>query len=111
MLGVLWGERQTDYWRSFVKSFWLFWGFDALITLVVLYFFVIGLIDGSVSSFNMGLWLLILLAVGGVMLGSLWLQSVGHRRPAIGVLLILAWPGLMCLLFFLAVLILHPRWN
>jgi hypothetical protein len=94
-----------------VKSFWLLWGFDVLIALVVLYFFFIGLADGSVSSFNMGLWLLILLAVGGVVLGSVWLRSAGHRGIAKGVLLILAMPGLVFLLFFLSVLILNPRWN
>jgi hypothetical protein len=94
-----------------VKSFWLLWGFDVLIALVVLYFFVIGLADGSISSFNMGLWLLILLAVGGVVLGSLWLHSAGHSSAAKGVLLILAVPGLLCLLFFLSVLLLNPRWN
>jgi hypothetical protein len=94
-----------------VKSFWLLWGFDALIALVVLYFFFIGLADGSVSSFNIGLWLLILLAVGGVVLGSLWLRSLGHNGAAKSVLSILAVPGLLLLLFFLSLLILHPRWN
>jgi hypothetical protein len=94
-----------------VKSFWLLWGFDVLIALVVLYFFVIGLADGSISSFNIGLWLLILLAVGGVVLGSLWLHSAGHSGAAKGVLLILAVPGLLFLLFFLSVLLLKPRWN
>jgi len=77
----------------------------------VFYFFFIGLADGSVSSFNMGLWLLILCAVGGVVLGSVWLRSAGHSGTAKGVLLILAMPGLVFLLFFLSVLILNPRWN
>jgi hypothetical protein len=94
-----------------VKTFWLFWGFDALVVLVVLYFFCVGLTDGSVSSFNMGLWLLILLAVGGVVLGSLWLQSIGHSAAARSLLLLLAVPGLLCLLFFLVLLIAPPRWN
>ena len=94
-----------------MKTFWLLWGFDALIALVILYFFFVGLADGSVSSFNMGSWLLLLLAVGGVLLGSYWLRSAGYSRPAYGVLLILALPGFLCLLFFLAVLIIHPRWQ
>ena len=94
-----------------MKTFWLFWGFDALIALVVLYFFCVGLMDGSVSSFNMGLWLLILLAVGGVVLGSLWLQSIGHSSAARSLLLLLAVPGLLLLLFFLVLLIANPRWN
>jgi multisubunit Na+/H+ antiporter MnhF subunit len=40
-------------------------GIDLLVALVVLYFFVIGLADGSVSSFNMSLWLGLLAAVTG----------------------------------------------
>jgi hypothetical protein len=100
----------TNYRRFFVK-FWLLWGFDALMALVVLYFFFVGLADGSVSSFNMGLWLIILLVLGGVLLGSLWLRSTGHSGAAKGVLLILAVPGVLFLLYFLILLIAPPRWN
>ena len=53
--------------------FWILWGIDAVLSLVVLYFFFVGLADGSVSSFNMGLWLMILIGIGAIMLGSLWL--------------------------------------
>lgn len=94
-----------------MKNFWLLWGFDALMALVVLSFFFTGLTDGSVSSFNMGLWLIILLAVGGVVLGSLWLQSAGYHGAAKGVLWLLAVPGLLVLLFFLGLLVMQPRWN
>ncbi len=92
-------------------KFWIPWGFDALITIVVLYFFFVGLADGSVSSFNAGLWFIILLVLGSVMLGSLWLRSSGRNRIAFVVLLILAVPGLMFGLFFLILLIANPRWN
>jgi hypothetical protein len=91
--------------------FWILWGFDALIALVVLYFFFIGLADGSVSSFNMGLWMLLLAAVAAVLLGSLWLKSLGQLGWAKAVLSILALPGFLYLLFLLVVLISKPRWN
>jgi hypothetical protein len=91
--------------------FWILWGFDTLIALVVLYFFFIGLADGSVSSFNMGLWLFILAAVAAILFGSLWLKSHGRLGFAKGVLSILAVPGLLYLLFLLVVLISKPRWN
>ena len=91
--------------------FWIPWGFDALIALVVLYFFLVGLADGSVSSFNMEIWLVLLLVVGFVMVGSLMLRSSGRQRIAIGVLMILAVPGFLCGLFFLVVLVANPRWN
>jgi hypothetical protein len=37
-------------------KFWMLWGWDALIASVFVYFFLVGLADGSVSSFNAGLW-------------------------------------------------------
>lgn len=75
--------------------FWILWGFDALIALVVLYFFAIGLLDGSVSSFNMGLWLLVLVLLAAVLLGSL--QLVKHHYPLGAKLLLsaLAAPGFL----------------
>ena len=44
-------------------------GWDALIALVFVVFFVWGLVDGSVSSFNLVLWIGILAALGGVLAG------------------------------------------
>ncbi len=92
-------------------KFWLLWGFDALVTLVVLYFFLAGLADGSVSSFNLGLWLTILLILAGVMVGSLAFRSAGHPVIATAILLVLAVPGLLYALFLLVALIAAPRWN
>src|SRR5262245_5178513 len=93
------------------KLFRILWGFDALIAAVFLFFFFWGLVDGRVSSFNIVLWLAILAGLAGILGGSLQLRSRGHTRPAMGLLMILAIPGILGVLFFLAVLILHPRWN
>jgi hypothetical protein len=91
------------------KFFWFVWGFDALIAAIVLFFW--GVVDGTVSSFNMGLWMVMLLALAGIIGGSFRLQSKDRTRPAMGLLLLLAIPGALGVLFFLAVLILQPRWN
>jgi hypothetical protein len=93
------------------RAFWIFWGFDAVVAGVVFFFFLWGLSDGTVSSFNGTLWAGMLAAVGSVLFGSLALRRAGYTKAAFGVLMILAVPGLMFLLFFLAVLILQPRWN
>jgi hypothetical protein len=86
-------------------------GVDALAALVVVYFFFIGLADGSVSSFNMGLWLGILAAVAAV-LGVGWtLNKKGQRAAANAVLAILAIPTLLYGLFILAVVITQPNWH
>jgi len=93
------------------KLFRFVWGVDALIAAIFVGFFFWGLADGTVSSFNIVLWLGILAGLAGILGGSHRLESKGHTRPAVGLLLILAIPGFLGVLFFLAVLILHPRWN
>jgi hypothetical protein len=92
-------------------KFWIFWGFDALLALVIVYFFLAGQADGSVSGSNLGLWLVILLVVGAVLFGSLALRSSGRVGLGILALLVLALPGLLFILFFGLLLIINPRWN
>ncbi len=94
-----------------MKFFWILWGFDAVITLIFLYFFFVGLTDGSVSSVNARLWFLILAASGAILLGSYWLQTNQQPGWATALLCVLAIPGLLAGLFFLLVLITNPRWN
>lgn len=91
--------------------FWIPWAIDAVIALIALYFFFIGLADGSVSSFNIGLWLLVLLGLAIVVGGGLWLRSAGRSGLAMVLLLILAVPGVLVGLFFVVLLIAAPRWN
>jgi hypothetical protein len=92
-------------------KFRILWGIDAVIALIFLYFFVIGLGDGSVSSFNRGLWFGTLSTLATVLLGSRSLQRSGRTRLATSLLMILAVPGVLAGLFFLAAIIFHPRWN
>jgi hypothetical protein len=73
--------------------YWFLWGWDALIALVFVVFFVWGLTDGTVSSFNIVLWIGTLAVVGGVLSGSSWLRSSGRRRVALALLLALAIPA------------------
>jgi hypothetical protein len=92
-------------------AFRILWGFDLLVALVILYFFIIGLNDGSVSSFNIDLWAGVLLVVAGVIFGSFALESAGRSMPAKLILLVLAVPGALYLIFMLAILTLPGRWN
>jgi hypothetical protein len=91
--------------------FWIPWGIAAVVTGVAVFFFLVGLGDGTVSSFNAGIWALLLLGTVGVTAGSLILKSYG--RPGLGALLslVLAVPGALAVLFMLLILITHPRWN
>ena len=98
--------------RSFVdRAFWILWGFDALIAAVFVFFFLWGIADGTVSSFNIVLWLGILAGLGTVIGGGLVLQRSGRTAGAIPLLLVPAIPGMLFVVFFVAVIALHPRWN
>jgi ABC-type Fe3+ transport system permease subunit len=92
-------------------KFWIVWGIDAIIAGIALFFFVWGLSDGTVSSFNIGIWMALLAGIAIVVGGGLWLRSKGRSAAAMALLLILAIPGVLVGLFFLTLLIAHPRWN
>jgi hypothetical protein len=78
---------------------------------VCVYFFFAGLADGSVSSFNGGLWAMTLAGVIAVPAGGWLLHANGHRGVALSLLAVLAVPGLLAGLFLLLVVVLQPRWN
>jgi hypothetical protein len=91
--------------------FRVLFGIDALAALVLVYFFAIGIADGSVSSFNSGLWLATLAALAAILGGGAALRARGNTRAAIVVLLILAVPAIIFALFALSMIVLQPRWN
>jgi hypothetical protein len=92
-------------------KFWIPWAIDAIIGAIAVFFFLWGLADGSVSSFNGGLWMLLLGGLAALVGGSLWLKSIG--RPGLGttLLMVLAVPGVLVGLFFLILIVANPRWN
>ena len=92
-------------------KFWLPWTIDAVVAGIALFFFFWGLADGTVSSFNAGIWTVLLAALAVVVGGSLWLKVTGRRALGITLALVLAVPGLLVGLFFLALIIANPRWN
>jgi hypothetical protein len=78
---------------------------------VALYFCGVGLADGSVSSFNMVMWLALLGGLGAILIGGFGLNRSGKRPAAIAVLAIIAVPALLAALFFLVLIVTQPRWN
>jgi hypothetical protein len=85
--------------------------FDGLVAAVVLFFFFWGVSDGTVSSFNIGLWLGLLAATGISFGGGYYFYANNNRVIALLLLLILALPGLAFLLFALVLIVAQPRWN
>ncbi|AUD01398.1 osmoprotectant transporter permease [Spirosoma pollinicola] len=79
--------------------FWTLWGIDALIAITLVYFFFIGLGDGTVSSFNILLWLMILVGLAALLVGGYWLFTHQYAVLAKLLLALLAVPGLLYGLF------------
>jgi hypothetical protein len=91
--------------------FWFLWSTDAAIAAVALYFFFSLGAHGRVGSFNILPWLVILAALAAVVGGSIWLRSAGQHALGIVLLLLLAIPGVLFVLFFLLLVIIHPNFH
>jgi hypothetical protein len=88
--------------------FKILWALDAVVAVIFLLFFFLGLGDGSVSSFNMGLWLALLGGLAGVLFGSARLRAAGQRGLALALLALVAFPAVMFGLFMLIVIVAKP---
>ncbi len=84
---------------------------DVIAAAVVLFFFMWGISDGTVSSFNIGIWLVLLIGVGGILAGGWGLKAKGQNGAAIAVLAILAIPAFLAGVFVLLLIVFQPRWN
>jgi len=89
----------------------IFLAVDAIALLIAGYFFFIGIGDGSVSSFNITLWLGLLAGMVAIVGAGYRFHTNGQTRAAAGVLGILAIPTILAGLFVLSLLIAQPRWN
>lgn len=89
----------------------ILWYFTAIMSVVPVYFFFIGLKDGSITTRNIVLWLIILLIIAGVLIGSNWLRDHDRLSMAKWLLALAAIPGALVLLYFIVVMIGKPRWN
>lgn len=91
--------------------FRLLFAFDVAIAVVLLAFFLAGISDGSVSGANIGLWLPLIAVTAAILAASLSLLRRGRAKPAIGLLLVPAVPGIAFLLFFAMIIAISPDWR
>ena len=91
--------------------FRILFGIASAAALVALVFFFWGLADGSVSSFNIALWLALLGGIAAILFGGWTLNASGRRGAACALLAILAAPAVLAALMILALVVLQPRWN
>ncbi|MEO6406043.1 MAG: hypothetical protein ABIY51_09375 [Ferruginibacter sp.] len=87
------------------------WAVDAIVSITIIYFFVEGLLDGTVGTNNLGVWLLILCFLIAILCGSIWLKTHHHGALGLQLLLILAIPALLFVLYFGLALLNNERWN
>jgi hypothetical protein len=88
-----------------------FFAVDVVASAVIVYFFFVGLGDGSVSSFNAGLWAAILVGVAAILLGGWRLSAADRRGAATALLAVMALPALAFGLFVLLLVVTQPNWN
>jgi hypothetical protein len=91
--------------------FKLLWVIDAIVALIFLYFFFVGLGDGTVTGRNIVEWIFILAALTGVLWGSIWLRQQKHPYLALALVLILAIPAILFVMYFGMAIAGHERWN
>ena len=89
----------------------LFLAAGSLALLIALYFFGVGLADGSVSSFNIVLWLGILSTAGAILFAGHALRTNGHPKAAVALLAVLAVPGISYALLVILFVFSGARWN
>lgn len=94
-----------------MMAYRLFLTVAAAVLAVAVYFFAIGIADGSVSSFNILLWLIVLVCLGCIVAGGYGLNANGQRRTATALLAVLAVPGIVAAIFILALIVFQPNWN
>ncbi len=92
-------------------TFWILWIFNALMSLIPIYFFFIGLSDGSVDANNMGIWMILLALVALIMGGTYWLKTKNQIKAAKVVLIIAAIPSILAIIFMSVAIFGDVRWN
>ncbi|MBX7142382.1 MAG: hypothetical protein K1X63_15005 [Chitinophagales bacterium] len=91
--------------------FWILWGIDAVVAAIAVYFFFIGLVDGSVSSFNIKLWIVLLIVLAALLTGTLFLRHHSYLSLSKILLAVVAVPALLYAIFIFVAVITGARWN
>lgn len=83
----------------------------AIVAAVAVAFFVIGVADGTVSSFNIVMWIGLLAVIGALLFAGIRLRASGRTKSAVVVLSILGLPGVLFALSFVVLVASGVRWN
>jgi hypothetical protein len=94
-----------------MMAFRIAWAIDIMVALVLVFFFLIGIADGSVSSFNIVLWLGMLGGIAALIVGANALARRGQTVLATVIAAVPALPALLYGLFVLVAVMSGARWN
>ena len=86
-------------------------GIDALVAAILLFFFADGIGDGTVSSYNAGIWIAILAGLAVVIGGGFSLRRGGNPVTANVLLAVLAIPAVLFGLLMGFLFLSDARWN
>jgi Na+/melibiose symporter-like transporter len=78
---------------------------------VILFFFLWGLSDGTVSADNILLWVILVAAPSAILWGATALRAKGRRGAAMGLASLLAVPAVLAGIVILVLIIAPPRWH
>jgi hypothetical protein len=93
------------------KLFTVCWWLCAAAALVPVWFFAVGLADGTVGVSNLLLWLAMLGCMAGFLYGSYRLRQLGRHGLAWLLLSVLLVPAFIALLFIVMLLLNPPHWQ
>ena len=91
--------------------FRILWVTDVVLGIMAALFFVMGIGDGSVSSFNIVMWLLLLGVLASIVFGSRALNETGHRVLATALAAVPAIPAIVGSVGLIATTLMGGRWN
>lgn len=92
-------------------TFWILWIFNAVMSIIPVYFFFEGLADGTVDGDNIGIWMIILAVVALLLGGTYWLKTKNQVMAAKVLLWFSTVPCLLVLLYFAMAIFGNARWN
>ena len=86
-------------------------GIDALMGVIAVISYIVGVVDGSVTVDNSGMWMGIFAALMAIIGGGVWLKNAGHMMLGTLLLLVLAIPSFISGLFLFLFAISDTQWR
>jgi len=83
----------------------------AIAAATLFFFFAWGLSDGTVSSFNMHIWLVMIAGVSLILWGGLHFGARRQYLPASAILSLLAAPTALSMFILVVLMIAQPNWH